>query len=55
MNPVTLDAIKLFLDLLARTDIEAEQKRLTSMVDKLIFIVEKDIDQAYAKYSSILK
>lgn len=53
MNPVSLDAIRLLLGLSEATDKEEEKARLLKMVDNLIFIMEKDIEQAFHKYSTV--
>ena len=53
MNPVSLEAIRLLLGLVAETDKEEEKKRLLKMVDSLVFIMEKDIEQAFQKYSTV--
>lgn len=53
MNPVSLEAIKLLLTMADTTSIDAEKTRLLKMVESLIFIMEKDIEQAFQKYSTV--
>ena len=53
MNPVSLDAIRLLLGLIDQTEVKEEQARLTRMIDNLLFIMEKDIEQAFQKYSTV--
>ena len=54
MNPTTLEAIKLFLEMQNNTLVTDEQKKQTLlMLDKLLMIMEKDVQQAYEKYASI--
>lgn len=54
MNPTTLEAIKLFLEMQHNTLVTDEQKKQTLlMLDKLLMIMEKDVQQAYEKYASI--
>jgi hypothetical protein len=53
MNPVSLEAIRLLLGLIDSTDKDEEKKRLLKMVDNLVFIMEKDIEQAYQKYATV--
>lgn len=54
MNPTTLEAIKLFLEMQNNTLITAGQKEQTLlMIDKLLMIMQKDVQQAYEKYASI--
>ena len=53
MNPVSLEEIRLLLGLAENTTKEEEKKRLLKMVDNLVFIMEKDIEQAYSKYATV--
>jgi hypothetical protein len=53
MNPVSLEAIRVLLGLAEGTTKEAEKARLLKMVDQLVFIMEKDIEQAFEKYSTV--
>lgn len=53
MNPVSLDAIRLLLGLADATDKTEEKARLLKMVEQLVFIIEKDIEQAFQKYSTV--
>lgn len=54
MNPVSLDAIKLLLDMKALNPNDIEYgKRLDKIVESLLFIIEKDVEQAFQKYSSV--
>lgn len=54
MNPTTLEAIKLFLEMQNNTLLtEAQKKQTLLMMDKLLMIIEKDVQQAYEKYATI--
>lgn len=53
MNPVSLDAIKLLMDLSALTDKESEKLRYAKVIEQLLFIMEKDVEQAFQKYSTV--
>lgn len=53
MNPVTLEAIKLFLEMKKTASAEMKEQ-LQAMIEKMVFICDKDIDQAYMKYSTVL-
>lgn len=55
MNPVTLEAIKLLLELNDNPNISMDQKVTNlQIIEKMLFIIEKDVNQAYAKYSAVL-
>lgn len=54
MNPTTLEAVKLLLELQNSTLLTGEQKETAlKMVDKLLFIMTKDVDQGYEKYAQV--
>lgn len=54
MNPTTLEAVKLLLELQNQSLVTKEQKELAlKMIDKLLFIMSKDVDQGYEKYAQV--
>lgn len=53
MNPTSLEAIRVFLGLIDIETKESEKIRLKKMIDQLIFVMEKDIEQAFQKYSTV--
>lgn len=53
MNPISLDAIKLLLDMQALSSKEEDKSKFQKMIDSLVFIMEKDIEQAFQKYSTV--
>lgn len=53
MNAITIEAIKLLLQM---SDIESDttkKNKLATMVDKLLSIMEKDIDHAFQQYATV--
>jgi hypothetical protein len=52
MNAITIEAIKLLLSMLEVAK-EEEKQRLSKMVESLVCIMEKDIEQAFQRYASV--
>lgn len=56
MNPITLDAIKLLLDMQSSSMASPEQKEeALNLVDKLLKFMGSDIDAVLEKNSKLLK
>ncbi len=57
MNPITLDAIRLLLDMQNESvkSTEAQKKEAQKIVDKLLRFIDSDIDAVMEKNSKFLK
>lgn len=55
MNPITLNAIKLFSELLKETDSTEIKASAKKILDQLIHICAVEVEEAYKKYSSIVQ
>lgn len=56
MNPITLDTIKLMLDMLAlEATTDAQKEEAQSIINKLLRFMQTDIDAVIAKNSKFLK
>lgn len=57
MNPITLDAIRLLLDMQNESvkSTEAQKKEAQKIIDKLLRFIDSDIDAVMEKNSKFLK